>query len=236
MLSKCEFYSEVRIMAILIAKHIKKSFFSPHQFELLKGINLTVNHQESLAIVGKSGEGKSTLLHILGTLDTPSEGELIISGMNTKQANPYLLRKKKLGFVFQSNYLLDNYSVIDNVVMPAKIARMRCNTQELGKRLLSAVGLEGYVNLPAKLLSGGEKQRLAIARALCNNPDLILADEPTGSLDSFHAEMVYDLLLSLVKQQGKSIIIVTHDLKAASLCDRTLILKDGLLSDFADIK
>ena len=236
MLSKCELYPEVRIMPVLIANRIKKSFFCPHQFELLKGIDLMVNYQESLAIVGKSGEGKSTLLHILGTLDTPSEGELIIAGMNAKQANPYLLRKKKLGFVFQSHYLLDNYSVIDNVVMPAKIARMRFNTQELGKRLLSLVGLENHADLPAKLLSGGEKQRLAIARALCNDPDLILADEPTGSLDSFHAEIIYDLLLNLVKKQRKSIIIVTHDLKAASLCDRMLILKDGLLLDFADIK
>ena len=141
------------------------------------------------------------------------------------------MRKKKLGFVFQSHYLLEDYSVIDNVIMPAKIARMRFNKQELGLRLLSAVELQEHAHLPVKLLSGGEKQRLAIARALCNNPDLILADEPTGSLDSFHAEMVYELLLRLVKKQGKSIIIVTHDLKAANLCDRMLILKDGFLSE-----
>jgi len=218
-------------MTILLAKNLKKSFSSPHQTELLKGINLTINHQESLAIVGKSGAGKSTLLHILGTLDTPSEGELIIDGINTKKESCYAMRKKKLGFVFQSHYLLENYSVIDNVIMPAKIARMRFNKQELGLRLLSAVGLQEHAHLPVKLLSGGEKQRLAIARALCNNPDLILADEPTGSLDSFHAEMVYELLLRLVKKQGKSIVIVTHDLKAANLCDKVLILKDGFLSE-----
>ncbi len=218
-------------MAILIAKNIKKSFSSPYKTELLKGIDLTINHQESLAIVGKSGAGKSTLLHILGTLDTLSEGELIINGMNIKETNCYAIRKKKLGFVFQSHYLLENYSVIDNVIMPAKIARVRFNKQELGLHLLAAVGLHEHAYLPVKVLSGGEKQRLAIARALCNNPDLILADEPTGSLDSFHAEMVYDLLLRLVKEQGKSIIIVTHDLKAAHLCDRILILKDGFLSE-----
>lgn len=223
-------------MAVLIAKQIKKSFFAPHHLEVLKGIDITLESQESLAIIGKSGEGKSTLLHILGTLDTPSKGELIISGINAKQANHCFLRKKKLGFVFQSHYLLENYSVIDNVVMPAKIARLRFNQQELGKQLLSAVGLQKCADLPVKFLSGGEKQRLAIARALCNNPDLILADEPTGSLDSFHAEMIYDLLLRLVKEHGKSIIVVTHDIKAASLCDRVLILKDGLLSNFTDIK
>ncbi|MDQ5956368.1 MAG: ABC transporter ATP-binding protein [Candidatus Rhabdochlamydia sp.] len=218
-------------MTVLIAKNLKKSFSSPHQIELLKGINLTISHQESLAIVGKSGAGKSTLMHILGTLDTPSEGELIINGVNTEEANCYTIRKKKLGFVFQSHYLLENYSVIENVILPAKIARMRFNKQKLGLRLLSAVGLLEHAYLPVKFLSGGEKQRLAIARALCNNPDLILADEPTGSLDSFHAEMVYDLLLRLVKEQGKSIVIVTHDLKAAHLCDRMLILKDGFLSE-----
>lgn len=222
-------------MPILIAKKIKKSFFSPNHTELLRGIDLTINPQESLAIVGKSGSGKSTLLHILGTLDTPSDGELIINGINTKEANCCAIRNTSLGFVFQSYYLLENYSVIDNVVMPAKIARTRFNKQELGLRLLSIVGLQEYADRSVKLLSGGEKQRLAIARAMCNNPDLILTDEPTGSLDSFHAEMVYDLLLYLVKKQGKSIIIATHDLKAASLCDRTLILKDGLLSDVTDI-
>lgn len=219
-------------MAILMAKKIKKVFFSPNHTELLKGIDLTIHPQESLAIIGKSGSGKSTLLHILGTLDTLSEGELLINGVNTKQANCYAIRKKNLGFVFQSHYLLEDYSVIDNVVMPAKIARMRFNKKELGLRLLSAVGLQKHMHLPVRFLSGGEKQRLAIARALCNNPDLILADEPTGSLDSFHAEMIYELLLNLVKEQSKSLIIVTHDLKAASLCDRILILKDGFLSDF----
>ena len=221
-------------MTILIAKNIKKSFSSHYKIELLKGIDLTIDHQESLAIVGKSGAGKSTLLHILGTLDTPSGGELIINGVNVKEANCYAIRKKKLGFVFQSHYLLENYSVIDNVIMPAKIARIRFHKQELGLRLLSAVGLQKHAYLPVKFLSGGEKQRLAIARALCNNPDLVLADEPTGSLDSFHAEMIYDLLLRLVKEQGKSIIIVTHDLKAAHLCDRMLILKDGFLSEVAN--
>ncbi len=141
-------------MTVLIAKNIKKSFSSPHQTELLKGINLIINHQESLAIVGKSGAGKSTLLHILGTLDTPSEGELIINDINTKETNCYTIRKKKLGFVFQSHYLLENYSVIDNVIMPAKIARMRFNKQELGLRLLSAVGLQEHAYLPVKFLSG----------------------------------------------------------------------------------
>ncbi|MDR2539043.1 MAG: ABC transporter ATP-binding protein [Chlamydiales bacterium] len=218
-------------MTVLLARNVKKFFFSPHRIELLKGIDLTIHHQESLAIIGKSGSGKSTLLHILGTLDMPSEGELIISGINTKKESCYTIRKKKLGFVFQSHYLLENYSVIDNVVMPAKIARMRFNKQELGLRLLSAVELQKHAHLPVKFLSGGEKQRLAIARALCNNPDLILADEPTGSLDSFHAEMVYELLLHLVKKRGKSVMIVTHDSKAASLCDRVLILKDGFLSE-----
>lgn len=223
-------------MAVLIAKQIKKSFLVPHHVELLRGIDITVNSQESIAIIGKSGEGKSSLLHILGTLDTPSEGELIINGTNTKQADCCVLRQRSLGFVFQSYYLLEDYSVIDNIIMPARIARLQFNHRELGQQLLSSVGLQKCADLPVKFLSGGEKQRVAIARALCNNPDLILADEPTGSLDSFHTEIIYDLLLKLVREYGKSIIIVTHDIKAASLCNRVLILKDGLLSAFTDIK
>ena len=183
---------------ILKAENLKKSFKSPGKCEILKGASLTVHEGETIAIMGPSGVGKSTLLHILGTLDTPSEGTLEIAGKNALSAEAASLRNEHIGFVFQNYNLLDEYSVIDNVLMPTKIARLS-GKEEHAKKLLEKVGLKDHMHHLAKQLSGGEKQRAAIARALCNSPDLILADEPTGNLDDANSEKVHELLISSAK-------------------------------------
>jgi lipoprotein-releasing system ATP-binding protein len=219
---------------ILQAKQITKNFFTPGPVEVLKEIDLTIRKGESIAIVGKSGEGKSTLLHILGTLEKPCSGSLEICGQNTATASLSELRNRHIGFIFQSYHLLDDYTVLDNVLMPAKIARFATHKNSAAYQhaltLLENVGLKHRADFFTKLLSGGEKQRVAIARALCNDPDIILADEPSGNLDHAHSQEVHSLLMRLSKEFNKSLIVVTHDKEFASLCDQILLLKDGHLS------
>jgi lipoprotein-releasing system ATP-binding protein len=219
---------------ILKAKQITKTFLTPSPIEVLKGIDLEVNRGESIAVVGKSGEGKSTLLHILGTLEKPSSGSLEICGQNSAKASLSYLRNRHIGFIFQSYHLLDDYTVLDNVLMPAKIARKPTHKGSpaylRALHLLDSVGLKERALFFTKLLSGGEKQRAAIARALCNDPDLILADEPSGNLDHIHSQEVHSLLIALTRDLNKSLIIVTHDQEFSSLCSKTLLLKDGNIS------
>lgn len=219
---------------VLRARQITKRFLTPTPIVVLKEIDLEINRGESIAIVGKSGEGKSTLLHILGTLEKPSSGTLEICEHNTAHSSLSLLRSQHIGFIFQSYNLLDDYTVLDNVLMPAKIARKPTHKGSIAYqralKLLENVGLESRAGFLAKLLSGGEKQRAAIARALCNDPDLILADEPSGNLDHFHSQEVHSLLINLARDLNKSLIVVTHDKDFSSLCDKTLLLKDGNLS------
>ncbi|MBS0620464.1 MAG: ABC transporter ATP-binding protein [Verrucomicrobia bacterium] len=221
---------------VLKAQAIRKSFSNPTPLEVLKGIDLEVKQGESIAIVGKSGEGKSTLLHILGTLEKPTSGKLEICGSNATSLDK--LRSQHIGFIFQTYNLLEDYTVLDNVLMPARIARKPVHpTSPAYKRaqlLLEQVGLTSRSHFLAKLLSGGEKQRVCIARALCNNPELVLADEPSGNLDHTHSKEIHHLLTNLTKQYGKSLIVVTHDKELAALCDQTLILKDGNLSPSLD--
>lgn len=219
---------------VLQAKDLRKTFEtqSGKPLEILKGVSIDLLPGKSMAIVGKSGSGKSSLLHILGTLDAPSHGSLTICG---KQAPLHAeeLRSKHIGFVFQSFHLLEDYTLLENILMPAYIARRQKKPQSLSyqraQELLSFVGLEDRRETPTKLLSGGEKQRAAIARALSNDPDLLLVDEPTGNLDPVNARLVEDLLLLGCKQKGKSLIVVTHDPEFASLCDQVFLLKDGIL-------
>lgn len=222
------------MMKILQARGIAKKFLTPAPVEVLKGIDLDLYAGESIAITGKSGEGKSTLLHILGTLEKPSSGLLEICGKDTVSASLSDLRNKSIGFIFQSYNLLDDYTTLDNVLMPAKIARMPTHVgspaYERALMLLEAVGLKSRAGFLSKLLSGGEKQRAAIARALCNDPALLLADEPSGNLDHAHSQEVHSLLIHLCKEFNKSLIVVTHDKELSSLCHRTLLLKDGNLS------
>ena len=213
---------------ILKAENLTKTFTNPGKCEILKGISLTVHAGETIAIMGPSGVGKSTLLHILGTLDTPTRGTLEISGKNALGDIAATLRNEHIGFIFQNYNLLDEYSVFDNVLMPTKIARVS-GKEEVAKKLLEKVGLSDHLNHVATQLSGGEKQRAAIARALCNNPDLILADEPTGNLDDANSERIHELLISSAKTLNKGLIVVTHNHELAKQCDVIYTLHDGYL-------
>lgn len=215
--------------AILRAEHIRKSFYDPKRLDVLSDISLIVRAGESVAICGRSGEGKTTLLHILGTLEEPDEGHLWIAGVEVRSKSAYRLRQEKIGFIFQSFNLLEDFTALDNVLMPARIARQPINkTKALD--LLREVDLFDRRDTPAKLLSGGERQRVAIARALCNDPSLIFADEPSGNLDQANAMRIGELLMHCVRVKNKSLVLVTHDASLAALCDRTYFLEQGLLS------
>jgi lipoprotein-releasing system ATP-binding protein len=220
---------------LLLAKGICKSFKKPRALTILKGIDLEVKPGDSLAITGRSGEGKSTLLHILGTLERSSNGELWIGGEKVTFWNASRLRRQKIAFVFQSYHLLDDYSVIENILMPCYINRKdiskKSMTYQKAKELLDLVGLKERASFPTKLLSGGEKQRVALIRAFVEEPDLLLADEPSGNLDQETAESIHRLLVDYTKKPGKALIIVTHHEKLASLCSRRLELKQGFLSE-----
>lgn len=216
-------------MPILKATNLHKSFSKPTKIDLLKGVDLTVHEGDTVAILGRSGQGKSTLLQILGTLDTSTCGLLEIAGQKVTTFNKTGLRNKCIGFIFQMFHLLEDYTAIENVMMPARIARKNINKGSAAYvrayELLEKVGLSERANHYTKLLSGGEKQRVAIARAMCNDPDILFADEPSGNLDDETAAMIHDLLLGF----GKTVITVTHDPRLAALCDHQYELEQGLL-------
>ena len=213
--------------SLLKAENINKSF---DNLKILNGINIELKKRESIAITGASGEGKTTLLHILGALETPSFGKLFIDGKEITAKNSPTTRNTRIGFIFQTYNLLEDLSVLENVIMPAKIGRTYTESVKIkAKNLLKEVNMHHKENVLAKFLSGGEKQRTAIARSFCNNPDIILADEPSGNLDRVNSEIIHSLLLTFVKEKNKSLIIATHDLELAGLCDKVYTLKDGLL-------
>ncbi len=220
---------------ILKASALSKKFLRPQNVDILRDITLELYPRESIAIMGASGEGKSTLLHILGTLESATGGELEIAGKSVAASSSADIRNHHIGFVFQSYNLLADYSALHNVLMPALIAghdigkgsKSYCRAVELLKR----VGLVDRMHFPTKLLSGGEKQRVAIARALCNNPEIILADEPSGNLDHATSVVIHNLLLECAEHDHKGLIIVTHDEELAKLCTHKLILKEGQLSN-----
>lgn len=220
-------------MTVLQAERLKKSFFDPKRLDVLKDISLTVHAGESVAICGRSGEGKTTLLHILGTLEDPDAGSLSIAQIQASRRNAHQLRCKHIGFIFQSFNLLEEFSALDNVLMPARIARKPVDSKSLAYAraldLLQSVDLIDRAHTPAKLLSGGERQRVAIARALCNDPALILADEPSGNLDRANAVRIGELLMQCVLSKKKSLILATHDQDLASLCHNRYLLRDGFL-------
>jgi len=220
-------------MIAIHAQNLSKSFYSPSPVHILKNIDLIIKQGSSHAITGKSGEGKSTLLHILGTLEKPSSGELVICGQSIHSTSLPLLRNRHIGFIFQSYHLLEDDTVLNNILMPAKIARLPTHRNSAAYQralyLLEQVGLSERAQFLAKLLSGGEKQRVATARALLNDPEIILADEPSGNLDRFHSQMIHELLIQLTQAEGKTLVVVTHDRELASLCDHQHILKNGLL-------
>ncbi len=209
---------------------IRKSF---GKLEVLKGIDLQINEGEFVSIVGASGAGKTTLLQIIGTLDTTHEGEVVINGVEIKRLSDKQLsafRNKQLGFVFQFHQLLPEFTALENVCIPGYIARRDSKeVEEKAKELLTKLGLQDRFHHKPNELSGGEKQRVAVARALINDPKLILADEPSGSLDSENKKELHSLLRKLCDDYGLTILLVTHDNELAETSDRIIEMKDGVI-------
>lgn len=219
--------------ALVEVRGVSKSFRSgDHKVRVLDGVSLNINAQESVAIVGPSGSGKSTLLNLLGTLDQPDQGTIVIDGKNlSMMAGDELaaFRNRNIGFVFQSHHLLPHLNVLENVLVPvlAQASEVGGSALDRARELLKRVGLEDRENhLPGRL-SGGERQRVAVVRALINQPRLILADEPTGALDRVSAAEVGRLLTELNREQGITLIVVTHSDELAARMDRVLSMENG---------
>lgn len=220
--------------SVLRASGITKSFYSPKKIPILKGIDLDVRRGDTVAIMGRSGQGKTTLLQVLGTLEQYCGGSLEIAGQKVSFFSKNRLRNTHIAFIFQAFHLLEDYTALENALMPAKIARHsvapRSPAYARAVELLDRVGLADRIHFDTKLLSGGEKQRVALARALCNDPDLIFADEPSGNLDKETSSLIHRLLIDFVEQGNKALVVVTHNSDLADMCNRRYQLSDGTLS------
>ncbi|SEA36628.1 putative ABC transport system ATP-binding protein [Pseudobutyrivibrio sp. ACV-2] len=218
---------------MLDLRNIHKSFFigTPNEFEVLHGLNFSVNEGEFVSIVGQSGSGKSTLMNIIGALDRPTEGEYTLDGVDIEKAKDHelsVLRNKKIGFVFQTYNLIARTSALKNVELPMMYAGMgRAERTERAKMLLEQVEMTDRMMHKPDELSGGQKQRVAIARAMANDPAIILADEPTGALDSATGRLIMDIFHRLHEEQGKTIILITHSPELSMETERIITLKDG---------
>ena len=211
-------------------KNIVKSY---GDLKVLKGIDLTIAEKEIVTIVGASGAGKSTLLHILGTLDSPDEGEIYYDSINVAQLNPNKLsvfRNSNIGFVFQFHHLLPEFSALENVCIPAWIKGTgKKEAEKRALELLTMLGLKDRITHKPNQLSGGEQQRVSVARALVNHPRVVLADEPSGNLDTRTKNELHQLFFTLREELGQTFVIVTHDTELARMSDRQIKLNDGML-------
>ncbi|HVS95326.1 MAG TPA: ABC transporter ATP-binding protein [Puia sp.] len=217
---------------ILETNHLQKFFYEPEPFQVLRDVTLCVQKGEFVALVGKSGSGKSTLLYLLSTMDTDFQGSIVIDGKTVagKSQNELArFRNERLGFVFQFHYLLPEFTALENVLLPARrlgrypLAEIRARAIEK----LGQVGMESFADKLSGKLSGGQQQRVAITRALINDPVLVLADEPTGNLDSMNSKVVLDIFQELSRRNGQTIVAVTHDLDFARHADRIVEIADG---------
>lgn len=215
---------------MITVNNLYKSF---GELEVLKGVNLSVQKGEIVAIIGKSGAGKTTLLQIIGTLDRPTKGQVLIDGTDVfrlKDRELAAFRNQHIGFIFQFHQLLPEFTALENVCIPAMIAREKeADYQPRAEKLLRELGLAERMHHKPNELSGGEKQRVAAARALMMKPSIILADEPTGSLDEKNKKELSELLLQLRKQYNQTILLVTHDKDLAEMADRIIEIKDGVI-------
>jgi lipoprotein-releasing system ATP-binding protein len=222
-------------MALFQAKNLKKTFDDGTKIiEVLKGIDLSISSGEMTAIIGASGSGKTTLLQVCGTLSSPGSGELFFEDKSLMKLNSNELaafRNRELGFIFQFHHLLPEFTTLENVMMPARIAGVKAkNIHDKAVQLLEQVELDHRLNHKINNLSGGEQQRTALARALIMQPKLLLADEPTGNLDSRSGEIVFNLLHNLCRERSLALIMVTHNMELAGRMDSVHTLKDGVLS------
>lgn len=215
---------------MIIGKNIKKQYGS---LEVLKGVDLHIASSEVVSIVGSSGAGKTTLLTILGTLDRPTSGEILFNDINITSLNEKKLaafRNQHIGFVFQFHHLLPEFTALENICIPAFIKKTSKKEAEIkATELLELLGLKHRANHKPSELSGGEQQRVAVARALINNPKVIFADEPSGNLDSENAQNLHQLFFKLRDELKQTIVVVTHNETLANMADRKLIMKDGLI-------
>jgi len=217
---------------MIVAKGLKKAYGS---LEVLKGVDLQVEKGEIISIVGASGAGKTTLLQLLGTLDRSDSGHVSIAGQDLSQMNDKALaafRNKHIGFIFQFHHLLPEFSALENVCIPAFIAKEdKAKSEERALYLLDTLGLKARADHKPSELSGGEQQRVAVARAMMMSPDVIFADEPSGNLDSANAQSLHELFFKLRDEHGQTFVIVTHNEELADMADRKLEMKDGRFSD-----
>lgn len=214
---------------MLIAEGVHKSYDG---LEVLKGIDLKIARAEIVSIVGASGAGKSTLLHLLGTLDLPDKGTVKINDTNVSSFNQKQLahfRNKQIGFVFQFHNLLPEFTALENVCMPAYIAKIK-HPEEKARKLMKKLGVQDRAGHKPSELSGGEQQRIAVARALINDPVIVFADEPSGNLDSASAKELHQLFFDLRAELNQTFVIVTHNMELAHMADRTLEIKDGKIA------
>jgi lipoprotein-releasing system ATP-binding protein len=221
---------------LLRVKGLFKHFGSgERRVDVLRGIDLTLSGQESIAVVGASGVGKSTLLHILGTLEQPSEGEVFYEGVEVfsfQEPRLAAYRNRTIGFVFQFHHLLSEFTALENSMLPALIGRKSKEaSRERAEFVLNLVGLSHRLQHRVGELSGGEQQRVAVARALVLSPKVLLADEPTGNLDTKSSRNIHELLLRLNREQEVSLVVVTHNMELAGMMQRQLQMKDGLLNE-----